>query len=362
MDKSLLFLPDISGFTEFVQTTEARHSEHVIAELLEVLIEANMLDLELAEIEGDALFFYKENEVPDAETLFAQVERMFTDFYSHLEVLKKNRICPCQACSLAPNLQLKIVIHSGVLQFINVKGKRKPFGNQVIEVHRLLKNDVPHDQYVLLSSSLADSIAVSEGFKNKLFTFYKGANEYDGKVLPYLYSEIEKEDLQLIPFSKGRTVNFDVSPSFVIKQQYPISATQLLEYITNYSYRHYWTEGVDKVTYNEEEVTRLGTEHVCVINGKHFDFTTVVKEGEPGQLVYGEYTTSLPPVDELYQFFVITPVTEQSCILELEVYIATKSWIKKMVLFLLVKKEIKKSGKQALHSLHEFVVSNSNAR
>ena len=60
MDQSLLFLPDISGFTKFVQTTEVEHSQHVIAELLEILIGSNQIGLELAEIEGDALFFYKE--------------------------------------------------------------------------------------------------------------------------------------------------------------------------------------------------------------------------------------------------------------------------------------------------------------
>ena len=59
MKKSLLFLPDISGFTNFVQTTEVEHSQHVISELLEVLIRANTEDLQLAEIEGDALFFSK---------------------------------------------------------------------------------------------------------------------------------------------------------------------------------------------------------------------------------------------------------------------------------------------------------------
>jgi len=47
MNKSLLFLPDISGFTEFVNTTEIGHSQQVIAELLEVLINANTLELKL---------------------------------------------------------------------------------------------------------------------------------------------------------------------------------------------------------------------------------------------------------------------------------------------------------------------------
>ena len=29
MNKTLLFIPDISGFTQFVQNTEAEHSQHV---------------------------------------------------------------------------------------------------------------------------------------------------------------------------------------------------------------------------------------------------------------------------------------------------------------------------------------------
>ena len=125
MAKSLLFIPDISGFTNFVQTTEAEHSQHVISELLEVLLDANVENLQLAEIEGDALFFFKENKIPSQERLLAQIERMFKAFYSHLKLLETNRICPCNACASAPNLELKIVAHSGELQFIEVQGNKK---------------------------------------------------------------------------------------------------------------------------------------------------------------------------------------------------------------------------------------------
>jgi|GEM_PF-4076568 len=57
----------------------------------------------------------------------------------------------------------------------------------------------------------------------------------------------------------------------------------------------------DSFIFNENEVTRLGTEHVCVIDGKHFNFVTVSKDLKPDLLVYGEMTTSLPPVDEPYR-------------------------------------------------------------
>lgn len=55
--QAFLFMPDISGFTQFVNKTEIEHSTHIIQELLEIIIDANELKMELIEIEGDAVFF-----------------------------------------------------------------------------------------------------------------------------------------------------------------------------------------------------------------------------------------------------------------------------------------------------------------
>ena len=54
-NKGLLFIPDISGFTRFVNETEIDHSRLIIQELLEILINANQIGLEVSEIEGDAI-------------------------------------------------------------------------------------------------------------------------------------------------------------------------------------------------------------------------------------------------------------------------------------------------------------------
>ena len=357
MATSLLFLPDISGFTEFVQTTEVEHSQHVISELLEVLIESNTENLQLAEIEGDALFFYKENEIPSLEKLLAQVEHMFTAFYSHLKLLEKNRICPCNACSSAPKLQLKIIAHSGELQFINVQNNRKPFGAQVIEAHRLMKNAVDSDNYVLLSKELTDYIHLSDAYKTKLYNFNAGSNSYDGKELEYLYSIIDKEELKLKPFQLAKKIEFNKHASFVIDNQFPIAASELLEYITNFNYRKHWVDEVVDFEFNHNEVNRVGTEHICVIKDKHLNFTTITKQGKPGQLVYGEMTTSPPPVDVLYQFHTITPITNTSCSIKTEVYIEAKSPIKKLIIFLFVKNAFKNGTTKAIQKLKNFVVS-----
>ena len=357
MNKSLLFLPDISGFTKFVQTTEVEHSQHVISELLEVLIDANTQNLQLAEVEGDALFFYLEEEIPSLEKLLAQIETMFTAFYSHLKLLETNRICPCNACSSAPNLQLKIIAHCGELQFINVQNKRKPFGPQVIEVHRLMKNSVDSDNYVLLSKDLTDVIELPATYHSKLFEFNAGEDEYDDKKVPYLYSLIQKESLKLKPFTQARKVHFDRAPSIFLEKQFPISAPRLLEYITNFNYRHLWVKGVDKFEYKENEVTRLGSEHVCVIDGKHLNLETITKKGKPGQLIYGEFTTSAPPLDELYQFFILNPLTSNSCRLEIEVFWKAKSPLKKLMIFLIVKRLMRKNFSNSMNDLHDFIVN-----
>lgn len=357
MSKSLLFIPDISGFTKFVQTTEVEHSQHVISELLEVLIDANTQELELAEIEGDALFFYKEGEIPSQERLLAQMETMFTAFYSHLKLLEKNRICPCNACATAPNLQLKIVAHCGELQFIAVKGSRKPFGQQVIEAHRLLKNSIDSDNYVLVSKKLAKEIELPIYYYSKVFRFKEGKDSYDGKEVEYIYALIDREKLSLNEFAQAKKVVFERPPDLTLEKQFPVPASKLMEYITNYKYRYEWAKGVDKFEFNENEVTRLGTEHVCVINGKHLNFVTVTKEVDPGVLVYGEMTTSPPPVDALYQFFSITPISQTSCNLRSESYWEAKSFFKKVVIFLFLDRIFKKNTQQALDGLYQFITT-----
>ncbi len=358
MTNSLLFIPDISGFTQFVRNTEIEHSQHVISELLEVLINANTQKLKLAEVEGDALFFYKENEIPSQEKLLAQIETMYTAFYSHLKLLEKNRICPCNACATAPNLQLKIAVHCGDIQFITVQDKRKPFGQSVIEAHRLLKNSIASDNYALLSEDVSKIIGLPEDYKSKLYSFRKGRDTYDNKEITYLFSEIDKSDLKLNPYEIPEVVDFKRAPSITLNRFFSISSDTLLEYITNYSYRHYWVKGVDKFEYNPDEVTRLGTEHVCVVDGKRLNFTTVTKKSEFDEIVYGELTTDIP-IDALYQFFIVKTISDNSCELTVEIYLKAKSLFKRLLLSLIMKRAIRNSLKTSISNLQEAVQGNA---
>ena len=86
----LIFIPDISGFTKFIQEVEISHSRLIIQELLETLINANQIGLEISEIEGDAILFYKFGQPPPLQEIYQQVEVMFSDF--HLAKKDQNEI------------------------------------------------------------------------------------------------------------------------------------------------------------------------------------------------------------------------------------------------------------------------------
>ncbi len=153
-NKGLLFIPDISGFTHFVNSVELEHSQHIIQELLEVILDANEMDLQVSEVEGDAILFYKFGESPDLDLAYDQVEKMFLSFHKHLQWYESMRTCHCSACISAINLTLKVITHYGEFKEYKIRNFRKLIGKDIIIAHQLLKNDIPDHEYWLITNNL----------------------------------------------------------------------------------------------------------------------------------------------------------------------------------------------------------------
>ncbi len=160
-NRGLLFIPDISGFTRFVNETDIDHSRLIIQELLETLIKANRSGLEVSEIEGDAILFYKFGDVPDMSELYKQVEAMFCGFHKHLIAYDSSRFCQCRACKSAVGLTLKIITHYGEFTGYTISTFNKLIGRDVIVAHQLLKNDIDHHEYWLVTDGLGVSKPLS---------------------------------------------------------------------------------------------------------------------------------------------------------------------------------------------------------
>lgn len=167
----LFFIPDISGFTKFITQTEIEHSEHIIKMLLEGLVDANALGLNVSEFEGDAVLFYRTGTPPQLKDFVEQARKMFVGFHSTLKKIEETRQCACGACAGAAGLTLKIVAHAGPARSMQVKDHVKFIGTGVIVAHRLLKNSVPEREYLLLAGNLCGAEQAEE--------FQAGADSYD---------------------------------------------------------------------------------------------------------------------------------------------------------------------------------------
>lgn len=309
---AILFIPDISGFTEFVHNTDINHSRHIIAELLELLIDSNTMDLELAEIEGDALFLYKLENHVDIDLIKQQIEDMYLAFHKHLKRYELQRICNCGACSSAYNLSLKFVVHYGEIEFIKVKTSKKPYGSNVIKVHRLLKNEVPLNEYVILTESL-----ISKPLENNTNTL---TATYDFGSITFTYESLKhlKEklpEINPIPDDIPKHKLFDSTETI----QTPI--LELYEVISNFDYRLLWVKGVDKLEYDKNKVNRSGLKHQCLINKKEVKQTTVKKEVGKNQMVYGESTLDIPFTKRLNAYYVLEEIDNGFTKMNIEVFV-----------------------------------------
>ena len=154
--KALLVIADISGFTQFMKSHEnkANHAMQVVVELLRAVISAAAPPLKLAEVEGDAAFFYAicKEDGDGARELAAIKKQVLSFFRSFYQTL--HRLCALYPCARnARNLRLKVVIHAGEVAIEHIHGFDKLFGMDVILAHRLLKNSVPSPEYVLMTEA-----------------------------------------------------------------------------------------------------------------------------------------------------------------------------------------------------------------
>ena len=154
---ALLVIADISGFTRFMRlhALTTSHSRQIIVRLLKALVAASGPPLKVAELEGDAVFFYAlttaENLERDAKAVKAQILRFFQVFKDEITGLKQFTACVCEACTNVGQLQLKQVVHQGEVAVEQIDRFEKLFGLDVIVVHRMLKNTVPSNEYLMLT-------------------------------------------------------------------------------------------------------------------------------------------------------------------------------------------------------------------
>lgn len=160
-NNATILIPDISGFTEFMTSTELTHASHAIHILIDAILKAVGEEYEVSEIEGDAVLLIKKGPAPSQKEILDICLKIFNAFHFQRKWMQQYTICPCGACQAIINLTLKFVAHHGPLAEIKVGRFVKQSGPEMIVAHRLLKNSIDNNEYLLLTEKLLQQAAVA---------------------------------------------------------------------------------------------------------------------------------------------------------------------------------------------------------
>lgn len=155
--KAILLIADISGYTKFLRlhALANSHARQIIARLLRTIVAASHAPLTLAEVEGDAVFFYADATGKDTSQMLERVKTQILQFYrafeAEVDALDKIKACACEACANVSQLKLKQVVHCGDVSIERIGQFEKLLGLDVILVHRMLKNSVPAHDYLMMT-------------------------------------------------------------------------------------------------------------------------------------------------------------------------------------------------------------------
>lgn len=150
-----LVIFDIGGYTDFIRYNRETlgHAHEAISQLLETIADTAAHPLVLNKFEGDAALMYAESRGDDpalVADVCRQIDALFPAFHAKVDALSLQRsACPCGACQNLRGLRLKAIAHLGEAAFRTIRRFEEIAGEDVIVVHRLLKNRVDHREYLL---------------------------------------------------------------------------------------------------------------------------------------------------------------------------------------------------------------------
>jgi hypothetical protein len=143
VERGFLLLADLTGYTAYLASGELAHAPVIAGDLLETIVGRLEPPFRLAKFEGDAAFLFVEDDRAEPSLLLDSIEASYLAFRRRLRSIDAATSCDCQACALAPRLDLKYFVHHGQFLRSSIAGRDELAGPEVIVAHRLLKGSGP---------------------------------------------------------------------------------------------------------------------------------------------------------------------------------------------------------------------------
>jgi hypothetical protein len=348
-NRGLLFIPDISGFTRFVNEVEIEHSRFIIQQLLEALIKANEIGLEISEIEGDAILFYKFGEPQKLESLYKQVEKMFRAFHQYLIAYDNRKICQCKACISAVHLSLKVIAHYGEFTPLSVQQFNKLIGKDVIVAHQLLKNDIEQHEYWLVTKELLQNKQPAEF--TQWMHWNSSTKQTENGEISFQYTQLGPLKDEIPQLSVQTEIDKKIKMLSVSKD-YAIDIKTLCYTVVHFEFRHLWYAGIRAIDEVEHFLPGIGSRHRHVLeNGKtEMMYISSFVYNPEGKTIFSETNEK----DKNTNCFIAEKTGEHNSRLTLEIYFQ-RNIIKQALFNLLAKKKKEQELQQSLQRLDKVL-------
>jgi hypothetical protein len=211
---------------------------------------------------------------------------MFWEFHRHIEAYDRVRICQCTACKSAANLTLKVISHYGEFTTYNVKNFSKLIGKDIILAHQLLKNDIEHHEYWLVTDNLTQDKNVSE--LPEWINWNNSRKQTDNGEVAFQYAYLSplKETIPPVP-----TEQYEISEKVkvcTLVKDYDAEINDLFFNAVSFQNRPKWQFGVVETDQISHVLPQVGTKHRCVLEKGERVMYTSNYEYSTEKIVYAE--------------------------------------------------------------------------
>jgi hypothetical protein len=263
-EPACLLIADISGYTRYLAGTELDHAQDILADLVTTVVGALRPGFRLAKLEGDAAFAYALTDAIDGSALLDGVEKTYFAFRRRLRDIANATSCRCNACVLMPGLDLKVVVHHGLIVRHRVAGREELVGSDVIVAHRMLKNHVVErtgiPAYALFSEGCVAAMTVDPAAlgMREHSEAYDDLGEMGGWVHDLGAAWATEQE-------RRRTIVADRDAGFVLDAIQPAPRDVVWTFMTDPAIRPSWQADVEAVDEQPTAPRRgIGTTNHCM--------------------------------------------------------------------------------------------------
>jgi len=305
--KGYMLIADISGYTQFLTSSELDHANPILQSLLQAVAEQIDAPLQFWKLEGDAVLAYSpRQELVSGDLLLTFCENLYNAFATRRQDIVANTTCPCRACANAGGLDLKVIVHFGAFDEMQVGPVKDLSGADVILVHRMTKTEAAAEtgvrSYALFSDAAVQAMQLQAAMEP-----YSQPFEHFGDVSMQVYDLARAWDR----FRAGQVRDFleEADGVWTCRRRFKAAPQLVWEALTAPEFKLRWMDQVSTMEMDNPE-GRLGPGSVYHCGHQLAEFVYRVTDWQPFDYFSTRIKDPARAGIELPETYHLTPVPE----------------------------------------------------